>query len=209
MRTMLPPIDDVGGIPEVSNTLFLSPPGPQRILVNVRMLGYELGAGRRAVYVTTDALPDEITAKATEQHINLAPHIGKNLLFIDCYSWMLEKKSSHIAVPGPTALNDLSLSLAQSLRTLESPRVIFQSISTLLLYNPQEIVFRFFQITGARLKAAGATTLWHCDAAMHDERTIATLKHLVDYSIETKFVNGRLLLIAPTIGVKEWAEVKI
>lgn len=111
-------------------------------------------------------------------------------------------------MPGPSALNDLSIGITESVRSAaDSPKIVFQSLSTLLLYNNPEVVFRFFQIIGARLKVSNATTLFHCEAAMHDERTITTLKHLADVVLELKIEGGKSFITAPAIGIREWKEI--
>jgi hypothetical protein len=150
--------------------------------------------------------------------MDISVFTNKSLKFVDCYSWTLGEAASKIEakgfenrddinVPGPSALNDLSIGITQSIRDTENANVIFQSLSTLLLYNSPEIIFRFVQIMGARLKMAGATTLMHCEAQMHDEKVITTLKHLADHVIEMKTENGKTMVQSSTLGIKGWTEL--
>ncbi|MEM2974232.1 MAG: RAD55 family ATPase [Candidatus Micrarchaeia archaeon] len=216
MKTGIDVLDSAGGIPENSNILLIGPPGPEKMLFGIKILSMALKTGRKGVYVTTDVLPSEIEKRSKAASMDLSEFTNKTLQFVDCYSWTLGEAKSEakslegrkdISVPGPSALNDLSIGITQSLMDKEQANVIFQSISTLLLYNAPEIVFRFVQIMGSRLKFAGATTLLHCEAQMHDERTIVTLKHLTDHVIEIKQEGGKNFIMSPTLGVKTWAEL--
>jgi len=207
-------IDVLGGIPERSNVLLIAPPGMEKMVFSIKMLEQTLRAGGGAIYVTTDKFPSDIEENAKTLGIDITQHTNKSLWFIDCYSWTLAeserpKERKDILVPGPSALNDLSIGVAQSLRDAgENPKIIFQSVSTLLLYNNPEIVFRFLQILGARLKAANAVTLFHCEEGMHDEKTVTTLKHLVDHVIEIKIEADKSAIRSSTLGIKDWKEIK-
>lgn len=212
-------IDAVGGIPEKSNVLLISPPGTEKMTFSLRLLGQHLRTGGKGVYVTTDTFPGEIEASSKEI-ADISAYTNKSLWFVDCYSWTLGEGAQQTAqtaktarkdifVPGPSALNDLSIGIAQSLRNAgENPRLVFHSLSTLLLYNNPEIVFRFMQITGARLKAANAITLFHCEEGMHDEKTVSTLKHLSDHVIEIRHEDGKRSIRSSSIGLHDWKELK-
>jgi len=218
MKTGIDVFDNVGGIPENSNITLIGPPGPEKMLLSLKVLNATLKAGGKGVYVTTDVLPSEIEKKSKAASIDISEFTNKSLRFVDCYSWTLGEAAvgkagpigieerKDITVPGPSALNDLSIGITQSIRDMENANIIFQSISTLLLYNSPEIVFRFVQIMGARLKVAGATTFMHCEAQMHDERVITTLKHLADHVIEMKTEEGKTIIQSPTLGIKSWTE---
>ena len=217
MITGIDVLDKAGGIPENSNVLLIGPPGPEKMIISLKMLNASLRAGRKGVYVTTDILPSEIEKRSKSASVDVSEFTNKSLRFVDCFSWTLgeampgkkTEERSDIAVPGPSALNDLSIGITQSLREQENANVVFHSISTLLLYNTPEIIFRFVQIMGSRLKVAGATTLMHCEANMHDEKVIVTLKHLTDHVIELKTEEGKTMILSPTLGVKTWTEIQL
>lgn len=207
-------VDAVGGLPEKSNILLISQPGMEKMVFSIRMLDQALRAGGKGVYITTDKFPSDIEESSKAIDVELSAYTNKSLWFVDCYSWTLGESGrqaarADIPVPGPSALNDLSIGLAQSLRSAgDSPRIVFHSLSTLLLYNNPEIVFRFVQITGARLKAANALTLFHCEEGMHDAQTVSTLKHLADHVVEIKAEDGKNTIRCPSIGLREWKEIK-
>lgn len=201
-----------GGLREKSNVLVIGPPGPEKVSIAQKFIQQGLNDGDGSLYITTDVGPKEIE----ENNSDLAQHTNKDLLFIDCYSWTLGEQPADrkdIMVPGPSALNDLSIGIAQAMQKLFKPdrklRVVVHSLSTLLLYNNPEVVYRFTQITGARLKSSNATTLFIIEEGMHDSKVITTIKHLVDSVIEVKNENGKAMARAPMNGLAQWVEIEI
>lgn len=208
-------IDDAGGLPDSSNILLLLHPGTEKAAFSLKALGDALAHDHKGIFVTTDSDPREIERASAASKVDLAGFTGKSLWFVDCYTWTLGNhaqgsENSDIVVPGPSALNDLSIGIAKSLQQAgDTPAAIFQSVSTLLLYNNPEVVFRFVQIVGARLKASKAITIFHLDAGMHDEKTIATLRHLTDVTIELKSDDGKQMLLAPSLGILDWTQYEL
>ncbi|MEM4389634.1 MAG: RAD55 family ATPase [Candidatus Micrarchaeia archaeon] len=202
-----------GGLRPSSNVLLLGPPGIEKFVFGLQFAWQAFAKKQPVIYITTDLAPLEIENKGSEFGWRFFSYTNRGLSFIDCYSWTLGTPPADrkdIQVPGPSALNDLSIGVTQAIQEHYKPqqksRVIIQSVSTLLLYNPPEVVFRFTQITGARLKSVEATTLWHLEAGMHDDKTVTTLKHLMDGVIEMKQEGGKNFLQAPLHGLKEWRE---
>ena len=139
------------------------------------------------------------------------------LAFIDCYSWTLGKgiegDRNDILVQGPNALNDLSLAISQIVSSLSRPgkpiRICFNSLSTFLLYNSSETIFKFIQITGAKLKTMGATTIFILEEGMHDKKTTTTLKHLADETIYLKKIKRDWTLNTETSTLPEGINVVV
>jgi len=76
-------------------------------------------------------------------------------------------------------------------------------------YNNPEIVYRFVQISGARLKGSGTSTIFLLESGMHEDTAVTTLKHLMDGYVEIKNEGGRLVLNAPQNGLPDWVEFKL
>ena len=214
----IPKLEDKLQMPENANILVVGPPGEEKAALAMQFIGSGLRLKQPGIYVTTDISPTDVEDRAGKYGWTLFSHTGKDLYFVDCYSWTLGskingKKRDDVLVPGPSALNDMSIGIAQAMQTAfkrpENNRAAFQSVSTLLLYNNPEIVFRFVQITGARLKGAGASSMFLLESGMHDEKSVTTLKHLMDAVIELKNEGGRLMLTAPQNGINDWIEFKL
>ncbi|MCX8200367.1 MAG: RAD55 family ATPase [Candidatus Micrarchaeota archaeon] len=212
IRTGIPDLDSSigGGLKEKSNVLVIGPPGAEKVRLALRFIESGAEDGDGAVYITTDSAPAELEEKSRK----ISELANKDLVFIDCYSWTLGAQQTtrkDIIVPGPSALNDLSIGIAQAMQRIFKPekklRVVVQSLSTLLLYNNPEVIYRFTQITGARLKNSNAATLFLIEEGMHDEKVVTTIKHLVDAVIEVKNENGKVLVRAPMNGLTQWKEI--
>ncbi|MBI2080045.1 hypothetical protein HYT84_04730, partial [Candidatus Micrarchaeota archaeon] len=91
-----------------------------------------------------------------------------------------------IIIPGPSALNDLSLAVNEAIKESAGKRmrIIFHSLSSFVLYNPKESLLKFIQVVGGRLKNADATVLFLLEDGMHEKQLVSTLEH----SMDEKFV---------------------
>jgi KaiC/GvpD/RAD55 family RecA-like ATPase len=207
----------IGGVKEASNVLVIGPPGPEKTALGLHFMGDGMDGKQPCIYATSDVAPAELEERAVEMGVEVASKVGKSFTFIDCYSWALGTPPvgrKDVQVPGPNALDDMSIAVAQAIQDAgkdpkAGARMVFHSLSTFLLYNNPEITFRFIQITGARLKAAGCTTVYFLESGMHEERTVVTVKHLMDAVIEMKSENNKSYLTAPLYGLKKWAEFEV
>jgi len=209
-------IDAVGELPERSNILFITPPRPEKSIFVAHYINEGFNSSQPGIYITTDLAPSEVESRAGTFGWNFAEHTNKNLWFVDCYSWALEKKPverSDIRVSGPSSLDDLSLSINQASLNVNklSPlgRVVFQSLSTLLIYNTSGIVYKFCQVIGARLKSSGMTTLFMVEEGMHKPDVLATLEHMMDGIIEIKIEDGRWFISSSQIKSSGKVELRI
>lgn len=217
MRFGIPNLTDVAGeLPERSNILFIAPPRPEKTLFVAHFVNEGLNSKQPVVYITTDIAPGEIEAKSTELGWNFAEHTNRDLWFVDCYSWALEKKPverKDIRVSGPSSLDDLSLSINQATceagRAGQIGRVVFQSLSTLLIYNSPNVVYKFCQVVGARLKSCGMTTLFMVEQGMHKPDVLATMEHLMDGIVEVNYEEGRWFFSSSQIRSSGKVEVRI
>jgi KaiC/GvpD/RAD55 family RecA-like ATPase len=183
-----------GGFRESSNILLIGPPGIEKAVFGLCFVSAGIREGISSLYVTIDMLPSELERKAEKYGLDISSHTNKELQFIDCYSWTLGKKEterSDTQVAGPSALNDLSIAMNGLLQKNKSSglktRIVVHSLSTLLLYNSPEPIYQFLQITGARLKSLDGTTIFYLDSGMHDDKVVATLRHLADIVVELTF----------------------
>ena len=189
-----------GGIPSNSNVLFIAPSSNERDIFLTQFIEAGIEAGDFIVYVATDKSPEQILKLSDKFKWQFrSAHKKGDLQFIDCYSWTLGKEVTEdvmhtITVPGPNALNDISISLSKIMEEVFSPgrniRVVFNSVSTLLLYNNHDVVFKFLQITGARLSSLNATTMFTIEDKMHDNKVLSTLQHLTDASLHLEKKKG-------------------
>lgn len=174
-----------GGYQSPGTVMILGPAGQEKMAFAFQFAYAGMKAGEMVAYVTLDMPPDEIESKANNFGMNFKAHTGKELIFIDAYSQTIGAKPASrndIMVPGPAALNDLSLALNDIIGKSEGRRVrvIFHSLSTLSIYSQPDTVVKFLQVIQGRLKGASATGLWLVDEGMHDKKFITTMESISD-----------------------------
>jgi len=160
------------------------------------------------LFVLTDKSPEQLKQELLKDKI-----FFKNIYFVDCYSQQAGlncQKSENIRyVSGPLALNELSIAISDFQREFlkkETPHlIIFDSISTLLMYSNAEAIGRFLQIIIAKIKNLEGDMLFTIEQGMHDDKTVVTIEHLMDTILEVK-KEGNKLLMKESGG--SWAELK-
>ncbi|MCC7552166.1 RAD55 family ATPase [Candidatus Micrarchaeota archaeon] len=192
-----------GGLEVRSNNVLIGPSGEEKILFALQFIQAGLEKGEPGIIITTDILPTEVEKISKKFNWDLNIKEELNLFkIIDCYSWTLGKNIDNsrqdILIQGPNALNDLSIAISKLVSELSKPekpiRICFISLSTFLLYNESESIFKFIQIIGARLKTMGASTIFLLEEGMHDEKTEATIKHLNDNILYIKKIKKKWFL---------------
>jgi len=170
-----------GGLDQKSNILVVSPPGEIKKTFALQFMREGLSIGQTGIIIDYDTPIADI-----ERFFSGASNPP---LIIDGYSWTLGSESrSRYNVQGPTALNDLSILLSHILEKSPGPkRVVFNSLSTLLLYNDPDTIYKFTQIIGARLKNSDATALFLLESGMHSDASVTTIEHIMDDIITFKY----------------------
>ncbi len=162
--------------------------------------------GDKVAYVSLDMSPEEVEGKASAFGLNFKSHTGKELVFIDAYSQTIsarETERKDMMVPGPAALNDLSLALNDVTAQAEGKRirVIMHSLSTLSLYSQPDTVIKFLQVIQGRLKGANATSMWLVDEGMHDKKFTTSLESMCDQLLHISDKGGAHELEVPGIPI--------
>ncbi|RLI26591.1 MAG: hypothetical protein DRO52_02330 [Candidatus Hecatellales archaeon] len=84
-------------------------------------------------------------------------------------------------------------------------RLVFDSISTLLLYNEVKTVVRFLHVLFGRLRSVGAISLILVEEGSHPAEAMASLASIADGILETKAEEGKYYLRARSeLGGLEW-----
>jgi len=164
---------------------------------------------RGVTFVTTDAAPEELKRELVGRKI----FFGTQIRFIDCYSPLAEESAPDSPgvkrVSGPLAFNELSVAISEAEREFAADgkkhALVFNSLSTLLMYSNAEAVGRFAQVIVAKAKKTGGA-LFTIEQGMHDEKTIVMMEHLMDAVVEARAEAGRVLVRARGIpGCEDWA----
>lgn len=70
-------------------------------------------------------------------------------------------------------------------RAMERNRVVFDSITTLLMYANLQQVFHFLHAITSRVEEIGAVGVFLVDSTVHDDQTMSTVRQVFDGEIRT------------------------
>jgi len=202
-------------IPQNSASIVISPPlsGKKEFLYNY--LQDSLKSKEPVIFLSTDSSSEDIKKDLLKAKIYYGTY--KDILrFVDCYSQQagnnVQDSEDTKRVPGPIALNEISVVLAQIEAELykisEKHIVIFDSLSTLLMYSNPQMIGRFLQILIAKIKNAGGSVIFTLEEGMHDPKDMVTIEHLMQAIIHVKRENDGVFVRADGIdNLRDWVKV--
>ncbi len=203
-------------IPQNSASIVISPPLSGKKEFIYRIIQDTLKSKEPIIFLLTDSSPEDIKKDLMKNRIFYAA-AGNKLRFIDCYSQqagnMLEDTPDTKRVSGPLALNEISIALAQFEAELHKinhiHKIIFDSLSTLLMYSNPKMIGRFLQILIAKIKNAEGSIIFTLEKGMHDKKDIVTIEHLMQAIIHIKKKNNKTLIKAEGIeGLEKWTNLQ-
>ncbi len=186
-----------GGIPFKNNVLVYAAPfiGKEIILQRFAISG--LKNGDAIIFVLTDQSFSEMRESMIKLEPSFEEYEEKGLVrYIDVYSPTVElKETSKWAtfIDSPLNREKIAYSILQAHRELENVnhRLIFDSLSTLIVYSDAKAVFRFLQVLSGTCKRMNTTSLFSMTRGMHEEIEVQTIKHLMDGVIELRESEAR------------------
>lgn len=166
------------------------------------------------LYITTDHTPEDTKRAWLSSQLFYGEYEkNANLKFIDCYSMNAgnqpKNSSSIVYVPGPLALNELSVAIAETeaefFKKSSEHLIIFDSLSTMLLYMNPATVARFMQVIIGKIKNANGKVCFAIEEGMHSKEIMVTIEHLMDAIVYVKRDNGKVFYRADGIPeLQEW-----
>ena len=206
VSTGIPDLDLIleGGYSNPANVMLIGPTGIEKAVFAYHFAAAADPKKENVYFICGDSSPSEIIKKAENFNINLNK---ENIYFIDCYSSTLggrEKPQSTdriTVLSSPGALNDLSLTLSEAVSSSSGKkmRVIFQTLSTFVLYNPPNSIRKFLTVIEGRLKGAGATTLYTVEEGVHDKQVLTLLERGMEQIFVISETGGKFNLEVPRI----------
>lgn len=195
-----------GGYSNPGNIMIIGPSSIEKKMLAYHFAAAADGKKENSYIICGDSAPDDVIKKAASNGINLDK---ENVYFIDCYSQTLHsqkapKPTEKISiVPGPSALNDLSLALNDAMKTSEKKRIriIFDTLSTFALYNPKDSIKKFLDVVCGRLKNANATGIYLIEDGVHDKQLLGRLEHGMDEKYKIADKGGDYILSLPVNGL--------
>jgi KaiC/GvpD/RAD55 family RecA-like ATPase len=107
-------------------------------------------------------------------------------------------------VTSPSDLTGLGMSTSRAVSAIvddgDRPRLLVDSLSTLLQYSSLERVYRFLHVLNGRMAAVGGVTLQVLHSDAHDAQTVGTLAHLFDTVLDVRTEDGVPVVVRTGTG---------
>ena len=194
-----------------TNLLIAGPPmtGKRALAFDVLADGSRRGDG--AVVVTTKDSGEKALGEFEDEFDEPPSTVG----VVDCVSKQQGRSprpTDNVAfTSSPVDMTGIGIKLSEFLerfyeRGVRENRILFHSLSTLLMYSNLQTVFRFLHVFTGRVQSADALGLFIIDATGHDDQTMSTLRQLFDGEIAVRETDDggskvRLKGVGPTT---EW-----
>ena len=193
-----------GGYFNPGNIIILGPSGMEKSALAYHFAA-AAGPNENSYIICGNSSPAAIINKAGTIGIILNK---PNVRFIDCYSATLtsveQKPTERIKiVPGPSALNDISLAINEAIAESSGKRLrfVFDTLSTFVIYSPKDSIRKFLSVIEGRLKTVGATTIYLIDEGVHDRQLLSLLEHGMDGTYVIAEAGGKFTLTLPELDM--------
>lgn len=193
VKTGINGLDDIigGGLPPGSCILLLTPPFIEARLFYLEFIARGIQAGEPGMIVSMDYSPEALKARAAEYGWDLDRGETAGLLrWVDGYSLNAKKEvdCSNPAIKrvgGSIALSDLTVGMTQiqndfAVSGKSYYRFVFDSLSTLFIYNDPNTIYRFLRVVVSRLRVSNALGFFTLGEGMHDSHIEMTLRYMMD-----------------------------
>ena len=200
IKTGLKKLDSIlkDSVPEDSSILVLGPPKSGKTTFGLQFIFEGLQTNEHGIYIVTNTFPEDVV-KRFESIGNMDEALQNGLLkFLDCYTAYTGVQKGNtvfiVRVSSPTALTEMGIALSQIMKQIPKNsklRIVFDSVSTLLLFNTSKRVENFIQNIIGKIKGFGASSMFILEEGMHDKKDVTTINSLLDALIHFKKENEK------------------
>ena len=195
-----------GGIPENSSTLIYGPPKTGKSLFSYQFTYQGLSNDEPCIYITTDQGLKQFESDMFDFQIPIEKYIiDKTLYVIDTTSNISEGMQTKTETVVSSQINnptDIMVKIGSGVKYIckNNPRFrsVFDSATTLLLYNDNMLIIRVLKAYLMRVNEAGGTPIITYTENSADTMVETMLKSMVDNIIK---LDGKTLTVEAMKGI--------
>jgi KaiC/GvpD/RAD55 family RecA-like ATPase len=178
--------------PDWCSILMVGSPGIGTLEFNISLAKGYLEEGHTIVFVTADMNADDVLSLMRKFGIDVEGMLGKSLFMIDYHSSLLgsfsNEEHQRSDIRDVVDLEGIMFNIDSVTQKTGAPVKIFlYSLSTLFLYNQQNVVLKFFQISSSRIRSEYGTAFFTLHDGVHESTIVNHLIAIADGVIELKF----------------------
>ncbi len=207
-----------GGFTPGTCILLIAPPIIETHLFCLEYIHRGISDGEPGLVVTMDYSPENLKVRAMQYGWALTTGEEKGILrWVDGYSINANKdvKSTEAIkrIGGSIALSDLTIGMSQIQTEFHAIKdyykFIFDSLSTLFIYNDSNTIYRFLRVIISKLRASGGIGFFTIVEGMHEQRIEMTLRYMMDGTIQIDNNLKMNILSLPTPSLMKTAQMKL
>lgn len=168
------------------NFAILAPPGAGKSTLCQSLLREAVEGGLKCLYVITNN-PVSL-AREQVRSWGLPQTTTDRITYVDFYSWLLgERSPERFQIDNASDIASISVVLSSAAEAAgDRAFVVFDSISTLLSYNSEELCTRFMKSHLARMKKHGDIGAYAIELGMHSNAFYNEIRSSFDGIIDLK-----------------------
>ncbi len=169
------------------NLAIMGPPGVGKSTLCQELVKQAYNAGLKSVYVITNNPVNLI--KEQLRALGVVPVArSEPIIYVDMYSWLVgERSSERYQIDNLSDVASLSVVLSGAAETSgDRSFVVFDTLSTMLAYNTEELCVRFMKSHLARMKKHGNVGAYPIETGIHSASFYNEVRASFDGVIEMK-----------------------
>ena len=169
------------------NLAVMGPPGVGKSTLCQELVREAFKTGLKCVYIITNNPVTLVRDQLRE--LGVAPVARTEpVIYVDMYSWLLgERSPERFQIDNASDVAALSVVLSTAAETAgDKSFVAFDTISTLLAYNSEELTVRFMKSHLARMKRHGNIGIYVIETGIHSNSFYNEVKASFDGVLELK-----------------------
>jgi KaiC/GvpD/RAD55 family RecA-like ATPase len=182
-------LENLMEVKEGKNIVLIGPPGSGKTVLCQNIFCEAMRNGIPCMYVSTHSAPQELIEEM--RLLGIEERSGL-YIFVDLYSWVVgETIKSGYGVSNLSDLAGLNVVLSSAADSLKGGAlVIFDTISTLVNYNSEDLTIRFLRSHLARMKKLCNIGFYAADDGIHTTSFYNSLRLIYDGVLEFKMVEN-------------------